>query len=69
MIEDFSDDEPAADVTGDDSRRSVGYRGPSLSSPRNLGDDGADENEEGAAACLVFGHRDPDSGNLDSSLV
>jgi hypothetical protein len=69
LIDDFSDDGPATDETGDDSRRGVGYRGPSLSSPRDLGDDEADDNEEGAAACLVFGCRDIDCGNLDSSLV
>ena len=69
MIEDFSDDGPATDEIGDDSRLSVGYRGPSLSSPRDLDDDEADDVEEGAAACMVFGHRDTDCGNLDSSPV
>ena len=69
MIEDFSDDGPATDETGDDSRWGVGYRGPSVSSPRDLGDDEADDNEEGAAACLVIGHRDTDYGDLDLSLV
>jgi hypothetical protein len=69
LIKDLNDDGPATGETGDDSQWGVGYGSPSLSSTRDLGDDDADDNEEGAAACLVFGHRDTDCGNLDSSLV
>ena len=69
MIEGVSDEGPATDETGDDSWWDVVYRGPSLFSLPDLGDDEADDNEEGAAACLVFGHRHTDCGNLDSSLV